>query len=225
MRKRQDDERRAAPDRPPKVGLHRRNRQKRVDAILLSAAEMFRRNGFEATRIEDIAEHAEVSAGTIYSYFETKDNILMAILAQHRDSTVPRRRQIVEAPPGDLLEAFVAYEHALLTDATRYLDRDLWRRVTAAGVMQPDTPLGAISIDIDRVAQQERRTILDALSERGALPDGLEVDRLAEVLRALSYHVWIRFLRGEFRSVAGAQRSIANNLAFVLRGRHAPRRI
>lgn len=200
----------------PKIGLHQRNRQKRVDAILLSAAEMFRQNGFEATRIEDIAQHAEVSAGTIYAYFETKDNILMAILAKHRDSTVPRRRGIVENPPSDLVEAFVAYERALLNDVTRFLDRDLWRRVTAAGVMQPETRLGGISVDIDRVAQQERRRILEILAQRDKLLPGPAVERLAEVLRALSYHVWIRFLRGEYASVAAAQTNIERNLAFVL---------
>ncbi|MCW5731664.1 MAG: TetR/AcrR family transcriptional regulator [Alphaproteobacteria bacterium] len=203
-----------------KVGLHQRNRDRRTRMILKVAATMFRERGYDAARIEDIAERAEVSPGTVYTYFKTKENILLSILALHRESSIERRLRIVQSPPDDLTEAFVRYERALLTDATHYLDRDLWRRVTAAGIMATSSKIGGRSVMIDRLANRERLQILETLRERGLLPRGFAVEQVAEILRAVSYHVWIRFLRGELRSLALAKKTIARNVEFVL-GRQA----
>lgn len=204
----------------PKIGLHQRNRDRRTRLILTAAAAMFRERGYDAARIEDIAERAEVSPGTVYAYFKTKENILVSILALHRESGIERRLRIVQAPPEDVTEAFVRYECALLTDATHYLDRDLWRRVTAAGIMETSSKIGGRSVTIDRMANRERLQILETLRDRGLLPRGFAIEQVAEILRAVSYHVWIRFLRGELRSLALAKKAIARNVEFVL-GRQA----
>lgn len=209
----------AQPGRP-KISLHQRNRDRRTRTILKVAAAMFREKGYDAARIEDIAERAEVSPGTVYAYFKTKENILLSILALHRENSIDRRQRIVQSPPDDLTEAFVRYERALLTDATHYLDRDLWRRVTAAGVMATSSKIGGRSVMIDRMANRERIQILETLRGRGLLPRDFAVEQTAEVLRAVSYHVWILFLRGELRSLAQARNAITRHVEFVL-GRQA----
>jgi len=200
-----------------KPGLHQRNRDRRTTLILTAAARMFHRQGYDATRIEDIAEQAGVSPGTVYSYFETKENILLSILTLHRESNVERRLRIVESPPDNVTEAFTRYECALLTDATQYLDQDLWRRVTAAGILAAKSKLGQRAVHIDRYANQERLRILETLRARGVLQRGFPIEAVAEVLRAVSYHVWVRFLRGELKSLPAAKRAITRNVEFVLR--------
>jgi AcrR family transcriptional regulator len=163
----------------------------------------------------------EVSPGTVYSYFETKENILLSMLTLHRESNVQRRLRIVEFPPDDVLEAVVKYERTLLTDATRYLDRKLWRRVTAAGVMQTASKISERSIQIDRVANEERLRMFAVLAERGVISAQFPITRVAEVIRAVSYHVWVKFLRGELRTLAAAQKNVTENVEFVLRGEGA----
>src|SRR5690606_4551940 len=45
-----------------------------------AALDLTYRNGFEATSITEIASHADISAGSVYYYFKTKDDVAAAIL-------------------------------------------------------------------------------------------------------------------------------------------------
>ena len=62
--------------------LSRRERKKaeRRERIFNAAIEVFAEKGFRNATIKDIAEVADVGEGTIYSYFDSKDDLLMAIL-------------------------------------------------------------------------------------------------------------------------------------------------
>jgi AcrR family transcriptional regulator len=48
--------------------------------ILDAAARLFAEKGFHRTTTKDIAEAADVSEGTLYNYFENKDEMLMGIM-------------------------------------------------------------------------------------------------------------------------------------------------
>jgi TetR/AcrR family transcriptional regulator, fatty acid metabolism regulator protein len=52
-------------------------REARRDAILQAAIETFAQHGFAASRTRDIAARAGVAEGTIYLYFESKDELLL----------------------------------------------------------------------------------------------------------------------------------------------------
>jgi AcrR family transcriptional regulator len=67
-----------------------RERQERRAAILKAARQVFFTQGIYQTTMDDVAAAAEVSKGTVYLYFETKETILalllqegLAILIQH----------------------------------------------------------------------------------------------------------------------------------------------
>jgi AcrR family transcriptional regulator len=50
------------------------------DAILAAGEAVFSERGFGGARMEDIAERAGVSVGTLYNYFDDRDALLEAIL-------------------------------------------------------------------------------------------------------------------------------------------------
>ena len=54
--------------------------QKSREAILESAAKLFRRQGYSATTLRQIADLAEIQAGSIYYYFDSKSAILDEVL-------------------------------------------------------------------------------------------------------------------------------------------------
>ena len=54
--------------------------------ILNSAATLFAKNGYDGTKLEDIADAAEFGKGTIYNYFETKEDIYLEIIDRVTDS-------------------------------------------------------------------------------------------------------------------------------------------
>src|SRR3984893_3136175 len=59
------------------VGLRERKAKKTRKPIFSEALQLFKRDGYEQTTMEAIAEAAEVSPSTLYRYFLTKDLILL----------------------------------------------------------------------------------------------------------------------------------------------------
>ncbi|OWW19015.1 TetR/AcrR family transcriptional regulator [Noviherbaspirillum denitrificans] len=54
--------------------------EKRREQFVAAASELFGRNGFHTTTIKEIAQRAGVSAGLIYAYVKTKEDILFLVL-------------------------------------------------------------------------------------------------------------------------------------------------
>lgn len=62
------------------------DKQKRV---LIASLTLFSEIGFEKTTSLDIARRAEVSEGTVFSYFKTKEGILNTLLLLFFDQVIP----------------------------------------------------------------------------------------------------------------------------------------
>ena len=57
-----------------------REKQLRRSTILMAAEHLFASKGYRKTRIEDIADIAEVSVGAVYGHFKNKEALLVAVL-------------------------------------------------------------------------------------------------------------------------------------------------
>jgi AcrR family transcriptional regulator len=75
----------------PESKTIKRNNE-RPKQILSAAVELFRDRGFEATRLEDVADKAGVSKATIYLYFESKEDLFFALI---REKVVPMLEQTI----------------------------------------------------------------------------------------------------------------------------------
>ncbi|MDY7079378.1 MAG: TetR/AcrR family transcriptional regulator [Chloroflexota bacterium] len=77
--------------------LSRRERKKMEtrQRLMEVALQLFRKHGYAATTVKQIAETADVAKGTFFNYFKTKDTILPALaewqLQQLEDALLPER--------------------------------------------------------------------------------------------------------------------------------------
>jgi AcrR family transcriptional regulator len=62
---------------PPAVGLRERKKAKTRAAIQRHALRLFKRKGYDETKVEDIAAAAEVSPSTFFRYFPTKEDVVV----------------------------------------------------------------------------------------------------------------------------------------------------
>ena len=62
-----------------------REKEKRRQSILQAARAAFFENGFHRATVDDVAERAEVSKGTVYLYFESKETLLAHLLLEGLD--------------------------------------------------------------------------------------------------------------------------------------------
>src|ERR1700749_3907926 len=81
------------------TGLRERQKAGRRRDILAAAAKLFRRDGFAVTGIEAIAGEAEVAAGTVYNYFESKGDLLIALVALDGEEVRAAGKKIIVNPP------------------------------------------------------------------------------------------------------------------------------
>ncbi len=74
----------------PKVSeAHRHNRRKQ---ILDAAIECFSHRGFQRTSMDDIIRESKLSAGAIYLYFQSKDQIIETLADERHD----REKQLIQ---------------------------------------------------------------------------------------------------------------------------------
>jgi AcrR family transcriptional regulator len=136
--------------------------------IVAKAWELFKKNGFERTTMSSISEHLGGSKATLYSYYDSKEQLFAAALEQvirdpadgvfvhlARPGKLKTRllnfaRALLEAR---LSEDLVAVEQALITEAHRSELGELLR----ARFVQPQWRRLAAALDREMVAGQLRK--------------------------------------------------------------------
>ncbi len=59
-----------------------RRKESRPAELMDAALELFVEKGFAATRLDDVAKRAGVSKGTLYLYFDSKEDLLKAVVRE-----------------------------------------------------------------------------------------------------------------------------------------------
>jgi AcrR family transcriptional regulator len=78
------------------VNKHQQRTAATRRALLQSARRIFARDGFEASRIEDIAAAAGHTRGAFYAHFPTKADLFFAIFEQEVARRIEQIRQLLE---------------------------------------------------------------------------------------------------------------------------------
>jgi AcrR family transcriptional regulator len=78
----------------------------RCGAILRAAWQMMCRYGFAKTTVEEIAAEAGIAKGTVYLYFRSKEEILIALVSETNRRVLEKMEKIAVSslPPGRKLE-------------------------------------------------------------------------------------------------------------------------
>jgi TetR/AcrR family fatty acid metabolism transcriptional regulator len=86
--------------------------------IVDAAVRVFARKGYFNARVSDIAREAGIAAGTIYLYFETKEDILITLFRQKMDGFVAAARRAVRDEVGApaRLRRLVSLHFSMLED-------------------------------------------------------------------------------------------------------------
>jgi AcrR family transcriptional regulator len=75
-----------------------RKRDSRLAAILDAAGPLFASKGYEATTVADILDAVGMGKGTFYHYFDSKEEVLAAVVARLTSRAVERASAAANAP-------------------------------------------------------------------------------------------------------------------------------
>ena len=191
--------------------LSERTRAERADAaanrvrILDAAREVFAARGLEA-EIKDIAARANVGVGTLYRHFDSRDDLLDALVRETRDEMLDRFRTVVRDQPPEA--AFRAIIHASGEKFERFgalVDVAMAGRLPGAGE----------SID-------EFKALMSDLLQRGMAGGTFRADLDAEVAIAALESIFHSGNMADLiarRSLAPACDAIADFFLAAFRGR------
>jgi AcrR family transcriptional regulator len=173
------------------TGLRERKKQQTRQQILEVALELFRERGYDDTRVQDIIERTDISEGTFFNYFPTKDALLHDFALVQVDLYRGALRHELDAAnvsvPDRVRELMRAAAIAIGQDrdfqAIVYTRSDLFN---ASGLLERRTKLMYDDLaELFRIGQ-----------ERGELRADIEPMQLAEVLTGIYHLTTINWLTG-----------------------------
>jgi AcrR family transcriptional regulator len=161
-------------------GLRERKKARLRQQIIDTSIRLFRKKGYEKTRVDDIVRALEISQPTFFRYFPGKDAVLrevgrrgFACVKEHLETELSN-----EASTADRLRRMY---RGMAREVES--DRPLWRAVVLSGAMDP-----VRSPEMRRpeeIAVSLLREVLLEGQKRGEITRDFPVTHLAEFMEAL----------------------------------------
>jgi AcrR family transcriptional regulator len=199
--------------RPP--GLRERKKARLRQQIIETAVRLFRKRGYENTRVEDIVQILEISQPTFFRYFPSKDAVLREVGRRGFACQTEKLESEIasKATTADRLRRFYQ-ELAQITEG----DRPLWQAVVLSGAMDP------VRAPDMRVLEENTigllRQILAQGQKRGEIVREFPVVHLAEFMEGLFTTV-VRQWAVDLTGPHDLRERVSSAVEFFLRGARA----
>jgi AcrR family transcriptional regulator len=207
---------------PP--GLRERQKAQRRQRMLEAAVSLFRNKGYDETTIEEIADRADVSVPTLYRYFNSKRDMLLAAIEQDVEDLLAAGSRVLERPQGDAVDAFSALLFAHLRDLfepKRANALNLWRIAYSEAIRAADDYSARYFDQSTRALEAQAEQLCDQLKARGHIPDSVDTHEIAALMNLISQgHIRI-WLLGRGDSIAKTKASIRRQVKLVIGGLRA----
>ena len=200
----------------PKAQRREHQKSERERRIVRAARKLFASRGFASTGMEEIAERADLAVGTLYNYFPSKTELLLAIVRRETDEMLAAGRTLIDAAPADPVHAITQlidiYVRGFAHD-----DRKLWRELMGAAIASP-AALGPRVFESDLREVAQIGELLEQLKQRGDLSPDLDVARAATAIYGASLTWAISFVMDESMSIEVVRDEIRRAVEIVARG-------
>jgi AcrR family transcriptional regulator len=188
--------------------------------IVRAAKRLFGLKGYDATAMEDVARAARLAVGTIYNYFPTKTDLVLAIVRRETEELYARGERIAEDPPADPIAA-LAQMCGVMVEGFLRDDRTLMREVFAAAVNSPQT-IGAKVFESDLRLVSVLVGLIEKLKIARQLDGDLDAIRAAGVLYGICM-TWITaYLMTETLTAEMVQDEVRLGIQIATRGMLTP---
>ncbi|GII75085.1 TetR family transcriptional regulator [Sphaerisporangium rufum] len=161
------------------MGLRERKKHRTRATLVDAAYELFLRQGYEATTVEQIAAAADISPRTLFRYFKTKEDLALDFLAEHEELVFAA----LAARPDDepAFDALIEALRAFVRTATSGPPEEIARFLSERRLM--DTTPALATAGFRRLLETERRLTAEIARRLGVDPD---TDRRPELLVAFA---------------------------------------
>ena len=195
-------------------GVREKKQAKTEAAILRSAAYLISKKGFEQTTVEDIAARAVIGVGTVYNYFGSKNELLVALMERDTQDLLQAGEGVVPSPgvPPEvaLTDLFWIYAKGFLT---KY-ERRMLREVFAASFLQPEA-LGKKMTRLDYELMGQVVELLRDYQEAGVVKKTISLEQAALVLYGSFAIVVVGYLEFEEMTLDFVKEQLTASIALI----------
>lgn len=206
----------------PQPGLRERKKRNTRQALVDAALDLFERQGFATTTVEQVVAAVDVSRRTFSRYFTAKEDVVVTVEQERYEEVVTA---LAERPPGE--PAMLALRNAILTtvgDQVREdVDRERFQRVQRLLASTP--ALLAHSLQRQRAVEERVAAVLaerlDARPrDRAATTAGTDlVARLAVSLAHTAARIALDVGQGPSGDLSAEEYTAALRTVFTVMGR------
>jgi AcrR family transcriptional regulator len=204
------------------TGLRERQKAGRRRDILAAAAKLFRRDGFADTAIEAIAQEAEVAAGTVYNYFESKGDLLIALVALDGEEVRTAGKAIIGNPPRDAVQAVNKLLAFYIDHSLIHLSKELWRNAMATALTQPTSRFGIGYAELDRKLADQVGELVQILQQRGQVSAHIDPRIAGDVLFEVVNSLFMVFVSREAMPISLLKKALSRQVKLVFAGLAGP---
>lgn len=162
-------------------GLRERQKQMRHEKIIAAAGKLFKTRGFDDTTIAAIAEQAEVSTPTVFNYFKTKDELLLALVLQVHHETREWVHHFKPRNPDDMAEAIGEFLSTYSRMSLKSINRQTWRHVESTAIRMPESDFVKRYDRLSREMLSDFEQFLAGLLDESKGIDGAVMKTLASI--------------------------------------------
>jgi len=177
--------------------LRARQKEDRRNRIVGSAKSLFRKNGYQSTTIEAIAEAAGVSGVTVHNYYGTKAGVLLALVIESDKRLIEVLDESLPTETGDLVELCVLFARHIMDHAMANLDKEIWRQVIAAVTTEAGSALSKAYSKLDTQLAWVLVGRIEAAQAAGLLNDKINPAHLGLALFQLQNARFIQFISSD----------------------------
>ena len=163
-----------------------RERNFRRQEIINSAVKLFAEKGYEHTTLDEIAEASEFGKGTIYNYFENKEEIYLAIVEDILESHTQTIQRISDES-SDFKSFLSMLTKAAIENSINNYDAFLLmvRLRTQTGSSDPSMKSGLIQKNIECNNKILSKRFEDAIKNKEIRP--LKLESLLNIYRSMVF--------------------------------------
>jgi AcrR family transcriptional regulator len=164
------------PDMRAEPGLRERKKERTRLAIAEAAQRLFRERGFDAVTVAEVAREADVSEGTVFNYFPTKEDLFYGQMEVFEASLVEAVR---ERAPGESVVA--AFRGFVLAGTVRLAAVEVADVISTAARIVNASP--ALQAREREIVDEYTRSLAELVAqETGAGPEDVEPWAVANAL-------------------------------------------
>ena len=160
------------------------NKKQKKERILTAAAQTFSQKGFSRALIADIARKAEVGKGTVYEYFDSKEELFLAVFEWYMQQVGIQAQVSLTAIGGTASERLTALAQAIITAGQEMEDMyTLFMEFWSAG--SPDTFKGQVAQTFRRLYGEFRGLVAGLIKEgqaRGEFASDVDAEAVAATM-------------------------------------------